>query len=74
MLVAIQFCFPRGMVLKERDPPKPLYFPVVLTAEDGTQLYGSCLTFYEQLSSQEIQELYNVFYSGEGSLPSTLLD
>lgn len=59
------FCFPRGMVLKDRDPPKPLYFPVVLTAEDGTQLYGASLTFYEQLSAAEVQDLYNTFYTGE---------
>lgn len=59
------FCFPRGMVLKDRDPPKPLYFPVVLTAEDGTQLYGASLTFYEQLSAAEVQDLYHTFYTGE---------
>ncbi len=57
------------MVLKDRDPPKPLYFPVVLTAEDGTQLYGASLTFYEQLSAAEVQDLYNTFYTGEGSSP-----
>lgn len=54
-------------MLKDKDPPKPLYFPIVLTAEDGTQLYGSCLTFYERMSPQEIHKLYQAFHSSEGT-------
>ncbi len=57
-----QFCYPRGILFMEHNPPKPLFFPIVLTAEDGAQLYGSCLTFYERLDPSEIEEIYRSFY------------
>jgi hypothetical protein len=43
-------CFPRGMVMQQRMT-LPTFMTFVITQQDGTEMYGAALIFYEQISN-----------------------
>ena len=53
------FCLPSGLSLKE-GYQRPTFHSFVHTSENGTRLLGSCLTFYEPLSSQQVERLQSL--------------
>eukprot|EP01083_Nonionella_stella_P026068 71769_1 len=63
------FCMPEGLELR-KEITMPTYLSFVLTSSDGTRLYGCCVTFYEPIRpelveqrSQELkEELKNAYY------------
>ncbi len=49
-----QFCLPDGIELcAGAQPPLPTPSSFVLTVQNGLELYGACLTFYEELDWQK---------------------
>ena len=53
------FCAPSGLKLK-RGYHRPTFHSFVHTSENGTRLLGSCLTFYEPLNANQIQQLQSL--------------
>ena len=66
------FCFPHGIrfvLAREQEIPMPRWSMFVLTQGDGTRVYGACVTFYEVMTSQEIDWLEEQ-YGGENKMSS----
>eukprot|EP00013_Stygamoeba_regulata_P006686 CAMPEP_0177641060 /NCGR_PEP_ID=MMETSP0447-20121125/6871_1 /TAXON_ID=0 /ORGANISM="Stygamoeba regulata, Strain BSH-02190019" /LENGTH=1472 /DNA_ID=CAMNT_0019143165 /DNA_START=192 /DNA_END=4610 /DNA_ORIENTATION=+ len=47
------FCLPHGVVFRE-EPAEPCLFPFVVTTNDGSKLYGACVTLYQKFSSKSL--------------------
>jgi uDENN domain len=45
------FCLPHGVLFRE-EPAEPCLFPFVVTTNDGSKLYGACVTIYQSFSSK----------------------
>ncbi|KYQ88881.1 WD40 repeat-containing protein [Tieghemostelium lacteum] len=50
------YCFPKGIQIQTEELA-PSFFPFVLTNETGARFYASCLTFYEPITDELLQEL-----------------
>lgn len=46
---AWMFCMPEGLLLARGQKPDPVIFPFVLTAENGSKKYATCLRVHEAL-------------------------
>ena len=53
------FCFPNGISITS-SVGVTSFHSFVLTSEDGNRMLGSCLTFYEELSSEQYQSYRDV--------------
>jgi DENN domain-containing protein 5 len=60
------FCLPDGLHLVA-SPKPPIFFSFVQTSDNGSQLIGCCLTFYEELNSSQRQQLNYYLDHNEGS-------
>ena len=51
----MQLCMPRGLSFKtQRDKRLNRFHTFLITREDGSRIYGSALTFYEEVTSPEV--------------------
>lgn len=60
------FCLPDGLHISNIQKP-PIFFSFIQTSDNGSQLIGSCLTFYEELNELQRNSLNYLFDHHEGS-------
>lgn len=73
-------CYPEGFRIYRPKPEEiasrsPQSFPFVVTSEEGSRCYITCLKFYEKLpeeSAKALKDGYNKIVSNDGSDPTKI--